>query len=75
MNRLNDAIKDISQGEGDLTRRLEIENDDEFGELSHSFNVFIEKIQSSIEQVKDTTILLDDVIASLLSNTFFTCYV
>ena len=69
MNRLNDAIKDISQGEGDLTRRLEIENDDEFGELSHSFNVFIEKIQSSIEQVKNTTILLDDVIASLLSQT------
>ncbi|KTD91811.1 methyl-accepting chemotaxis protein [Pseudoalteromonas sp. H71] len=69
MNRLNDAIKDISQGEGDLTRRLEIENDDEFGELSHSFNVFIEKIQSSIGQVKDTTVLLDGVIASLLTQT------
>ena len=34
MQRLNDAIKDIAQGEGDLTRRLEVENNDEFGELS-----------------------------------------
>ena len=69
MNRLNDAIKDIAQGEGDLTRRLTVENDDEFGDLSHSFNIFIEKIQHSIEQVKESTEQLDTVIESLVSQT------
>ena len=59
MQRLNDAIKDIAQGEGDLTRRLEVENNDEFGELSHYFNAFIEKIHTSIEQVKNTTVELE----------------
>ena len=69
MNRLNDAIKDIAQGEGDLTRRLTVENDDEFGDLSHSFNIFIEKIQHSIEQVKESTKQLDTAIESLVSQT------
>jgi len=69
MNRLNDAIKDIAQGEGDLTGRLTVENDDEFGELSHSFNIFIEKIQHSIEHVKSTTEQLDTAIESLVSQT------
>ncbi|WP_166420862.1 methyl-accepting chemotaxis protein [Pseudoalteromonas sp. Z1A8] len=69
MNRLNDAIKDIAQGEGDLTSRLTVENDDEFGDLSHSFNIFIEKIQHSIEQVKESTEQLDTAIESLVSQT------
>jgi methyl-accepting chemotaxis protein len=69
MTRLNDAIRDIAQGEGDLTCRLVVENDDEFGELSHSFNIFIEKIQNSIEQVKHTTDLLDNAISSLVTQT------
>ena len=69
MMRLNDAIKDIAQGEGDLTRRLEVENNDEFGELSHSFNVFIKKIHASIEQVNNTTGLLDTAISSLVEQT------
>ncbi|ASM52318.1 methyl-accepting chemotaxis protein [Pseudoalteromonas espejiana DSM 9414] len=69
MLRLNDAIEDIAQGEGDLTKRLEVENNDEFGQLSHSFNIFIEKIQRSIEQVKITTTQLDIVIASVVTQT------
>ncbi|WP_404344038.1 methyl-accepting chemotaxis protein [Pseudoalteromonas mariniglutinosa] len=69
MQRLNDAIKDIAQGEGDLTRRLEIENNDEFGELSRYFNAFIEKIHGSLEQVKTTTIELERLVGSLVAQT------
>ncbi|MBB1300972.1 methyl-accepting chemotaxis protein [Pseudoalteromonas sp. SR44-8] len=69
MQRLNDAIKDIAQGEGDLTRRLEIENDDEFGELSGYFNAFIDKIHTSIEQVKTTTVELERSVESLVEQT------
>ncbi|MCF6434430.1 methyl-accepting chemotaxis protein [Pseudoalteromonas sp. MMG022] len=66
---LNDAIKDIAQGEGDLTRRLAVENDDEFGELSNYFNLFIEKIHDSISQVKDSTISLEHSVESLIAQT------
>jgi len=69
MNRVSDAIKDIAQGEGDLTRRLTVESNDEFGELSRYFNDFIEKIHSSITQVKDTTIALEKSVESLVSST------
>ncbi|SFC64327.1 methyl-accepting chemotaxis protein [Pseudoalteromonas denitrificans] len=69
MNRVSDAIKDIAQGEGDLTRRLAIEFDDEFGELSRYFNAFIDKIHSSIIQVKETTIALEKSVESLVAST------
>jgi methyl-accepting chemotaxis protein len=35
-------LKDIAQGEGDLTRRLVVESNDEVGEMAKWFNVFIE---------------------------------
>ena len=69
MYRLNDAIRDIAQGEGDLTRRLSVENDDEFGQLSNSFNIFIEKIQNSIIQVKSSAQLLETAVAKLVTQT------
>ncbi|MBQ4810614.1 chemotaxis protein [Pseudoalteromonas luteoviolacea] len=69
MNHLNEAIKDIAQGEGDLTRRLVVENNDEFGELSNYFNLFVEKIHQSIAKVKDTTFALEQVMEGLQSQT------
>ncbi|MFH1851618.1 MAG: HAMP domain-containing methyl-accepting chemotaxis protein [Candidatus Neomarinimicrobiota bacterium] len=47
------SVKDIAQGEGDLTRRLLVENRDELGVLSKWFNTFIEKIQQIILQVRN----------------------
>ncbi|WP_419147621.1 methyl-accepting chemotaxis protein [Pseudoalteromonas 'SMAR'] len=69
MYNLTAAIKDIAQGEGDLTRRLEIDNQDEFGELSDYFNQFVDKIHGSITQVKDTTVTLENVVNSLVAQT------
>ncbi|MCG7559977.1 MULTISPECIES: methyl-accepting chemotaxis protein [Pseudoalteromonas] len=69
MVHLNEAIKDIAQGEGDLTRRLDVENNDEFGELSNYFNLFVDKIHESISKVKETTLALEQVMAGLQSQT------
>jgi methyl-accepting chemotaxis protein len=44
-------IRDIAQGEGDLTRRLEIQSKDEIGELGQWFNAFIDNIQTIIRDV------------------------
>lgn len=44
-------LKDIAQGEGDLTMRLEVKSKDEVGELAKWFNTFVEKIQDTVRQV------------------------
>ena len=44
-------LKDMAQGKGDLTKRLEIQTEDELGELASWFNAFIEKLQEIIRQV------------------------
>ncbi len=49
---LNDAMKDVATGEGDLTRRLNTNTDAEFSSLARSFNHFAEKLQTMINDVK-----------------------
>ncbi|WP_028628579.1 methyl-accepting chemotaxis protein [Metapseudomonas resinovorans] len=49
------AMQDIAQGEGDLTRRLAIHAQDEFGELASAFNRFLERIHGSIREVSSAT--------------------
>ena len=55
------AMQDIAQGEGDLTRRLVIENKDEFGELASAFNQFVERIHASISEVSSATRQVHDL--------------
>ncbi|VFQ45041.1 double cache domain 1 [Desulfoluna butyratoxydans] len=45
INGVVDGLRDIAEGEGDLTLRLPINTQDEIGELSTWFNSFIEKLQ------------------------------
>ena len=45
------GLKDIAQGEGDLTMRLEASSRDEVGELAKWFNTFIEKLQGIIRDI------------------------
>ncbi len=44
-------IKDIAEGEGDLTRRLDVNSKDEVGELASWFNIFVEKLQEIITNI------------------------
>jgi methyl-accepting chemotaxis protein len=44
-------LKDISEGEGDLTRRLEADSKDEIGEMASYFNEFVAKLQSIISSI------------------------
>ena len=52
LKALNDAMRDVATGEGDLTRRLNTHSDAEFASLANHFNTFAEKLQSLIQQVK-----------------------
>ncbi|THB73490.1 MAG: methyl-accepting chemotaxis protein [Desulfobacteraceae bacterium] len=44
-------LKDIAEGEGDLTRRLEVGSKDETGALANNFNLFIQRVQELIQEV------------------------
>ncbi|AYF88128.1 methyl-accepting chemotaxis protein [Pseudomonas sp. JS3066] len=61
------AMQDIAQGEGDLTRRLAIHTQDEFGELASAFNRFVERIHGSIREVSSATNQVNQV-AKLVLN-------
>lgn len=50
-----DALNDIASGEGDLTRRLKSNGDDEVGRLSRAFNQFVGQIQDVVSQVGGTS--------------------
>lgn len=45
------GLTDISQGEGDLTKRLAVTRKDEIGMLASTFNTFIEKLQQMIADI------------------------
>ncbi|MDZ4021790.1 Methyl-accepting chemotaxis protein PctA [Pseudomonas sichuanensis] len=51
LHSLNLAMRDMAEGQGDLTKRIDSSSRDEFGELSGSFNLFVDRISSSISLV------------------------
>lgn len=56
--KVADRLKDIAQGEGDLTVRLPVLSDDEVGDLSKWFNIFIEKLSVIIMQIGGNAVTL-----------------
>ena len=55
------AMEGIADGEGDLTKRLTIQNRDEFGMLGTAFNRFVERIHGSIREVSSATEQVNEV--------------
>lgn len=48
-------LKDIAEGEGDLTRKLTEDRSDELGEQAKWFNLFVEKIHALVKEVAHIT--------------------
>ena len=61
-------LKNISEGEGDLTLRLESRSKDEIGDLSRYFNLTIEKIRLSMIQIHGQSDALKESGVSLATN-------
>ncbi len=51
LNTMLVSLKDIAQGEGDLTKRITQDSEDEIGDLVHWFNLFMDKLHESINEV------------------------
>ena len=59
------ALNDIAQGEGDLTRRLEVARADEIGNLAANFNQFVEKIRDMVSRVVESVDFISGSISEL----------
>jgi methyl-accepting chemotaxis protein len=62
------ALKDISEGEGDLTRRLNLNSKDELGDLACYFNKTVAKIEELILIIKDRAFTLRQIGNGLTEN-------
>ncbi len=54
-----ESFKDIAEGEGDLTKRIDITSKDEIAELAGWFNIFLEKLQKIIGTIALNTSAVD----------------
>ena len=61
LRMISDRIQNIAQGDGDLTIRINIDREDELGQLAGHVNRFMEKLQSLITDIRHNT---DDVSGS-----------
>ena len=58
-------LKDIAEGEGDLTKRLPVTTHDEMGDMANWFNIFMDKLQGIITQVADDATTLNEASSTL----------
>jgi len=66
--KVAETLKDISEGEGDLTRSIVIKSKDEVGDLAKYFNQTLEKIKNLVATIKREGLNLQTVGTELASN-------
>ncbi|GHU64362.1 methyl-accepting chemotaxis protein [Spirochaetia bacterium] len=62
------TLKDISEGEGDLTKTIPVNGNDEIADLSRYFNLTLEKIKNLIISIKQQAAILFDIGNELSTN-------
>jgi len=60
LSAMGNAVAELSQGNGDLTRRLRITSDDEIGVVARQINLFIDMLQTMISDLANSARELDD---------------
>ncbi|MFN3149870.1 methyl-accepting chemotaxis protein [Bremerella sp.] len=68
LRKVSKMLAEIAKAEGDLTRRLPVEGNDEVGELSQWFNTFVDQVQQVVIRVGGSASSLVES-SSQLSNT------
>jgi len=71
LNPINSAtamLKEISEGEGDLTKRLTVTSKDEIGDMAQYFNKTLEKIKNMVVVIKNESAGLNSIGNELASN-------
>ncbi len=58
LENIKNALKDIAEGEANLTKRLTEIKGNEFGEVAHWFNVFIARLQEVFRRISENSVQL-----------------
>jgi methyl-accepting chemotaxis protein len=66
--KVTETLKDISEGEGDLTRTIDVHSKDELGDLARYFNATLDKIKTLIITIKKQSAVLFNIGNELSSN-------
>ena len=66
--KVTETLKDISEGEGDLTRTIIVSGKDETADLARFFNKTLDKIKNLILIIKQQTVSLSEIGVSLSDN-------
>ncbi len=61
------ALQDLAEGEGDLTRRVELDSRDEVGEMAAAVNRFVARLQPIVREAGEVAVLTGQEIGSLAS--------
>jgi methyl-accepting chemotaxis protein len=59
LRKVREVVDDLAQGEGDLTKRLDIKSKDEVGKLADSFNHFLNKQNELVKSIKTISSTID----------------
>ncbi len=65
---LSEKMEDLAEGEGDLTKVIEVKANDEIGKIARSINIFIEKLKNIILHLKHSVIVADNVSKTITEN-------
>lgn len=63
--RINATMRDIAEGEGDLTKNLNMDSQDELGELAHYFDEFMDRMQADMTTIGQSTVQIASAAAQL----------
>ncbi|MDR2575390.1 MAG: methyl-accepting chemotaxis protein [Treponema sp.] len=68
INSATAMLKEIAQGEGDLTKRLKVSSNDEIGDMARYFNDTLDKIKNMVIVIKKEASSLNSIGNDLASN-------
>ncbi|MBO4760079.1 MAG: methyl-accepting chemotaxis protein [Spirochaetaceae bacterium] len=66
---VSQSINQIASGNADLTKRIEVESQDEVGRVVEGFNNFSNKLQNILQSIKNSQSELEDVGSAMDSST------
>ena len=66
VRQLKEIVEGINNNNGDLTKRVIAESNDEIGTLGNGINVFIDTLQDIMKNIKDSTISLNSIVSNVV---------
>ncbi|WP_286907580.1 methyl-accepting chemotaxis protein [Clostridium sp. UBA1652] len=72
VKKVTGKLKEVSESNGDLTQRINYQSKDEIGQLSKSFDLFMDKLQSIIKEVASSAEVIESSSGQLSKATAIT---